>query len=168
MQNLDSSVILDASAFYAGIPFLGSSKCYTTSTVFDEIKHIKKSFDVLETLIEAGKLEVRDPDEKYVRTAMVMARKSGDLAKLSYADTSIIALALEMKDSNPLIVTDDYAIANVAELASIKVSHVMGKGITRVGTWIRYCSICGILYKRNEKQCRVCGNKLRTKLKSKR
>ena len=42
--------ILDASAFYAGVPFRSSEDCYTTSLVYDEIQHIKKNHDVLGTL----------------------------------------------------------------------------------------------------------------------
>ena len=37
--------ILDASAFYAGVPFRSSEDCYTTSLVYDEIQHIKKNHD---------------------------------------------------------------------------------------------------------------------------
>ena len=162
---MDSSVILDASAFYAGIPFLGSAKCYTTSSVFDEIKHIKKAFSATEALIDAGNLQIKEPDVKFIDAAKKLAQKSGDLVKMSKPDLSVIALALELKDYNPLIVTDDYAIANVAELSSIKVSYVMSKGITQVGNWIRYCSACGILYGKNEKICNVCGNRLRSRLK---
>ena len=162
---MDSSVILDASAFYAGIPFLGSAKCYTTSSVLDEIKHIKKAFSATEALIDAGNLQIKEPDVKFIDAAKKLAQKSGDLVKMSKPDLSVIALALELKDYNPLIVTDDYAIANVAELSSIKVSYVMSKGITKVGNWIRYCSACGILYGKNEKICNVCGNRLRSRLK---
>lgn len=162
---MDSSVILDASAFYAGIPFLGSAKCYTTSSVFDEIKHIKKSFSATEALIDAGNLQIKEPDVKFIDAAKKLAQKSGDLVKMSKPDLSVIALALELKDYNPLIVTDDYAIANVAELSSIKVSYVMSKGITKVGTWIRYCRACGIVYGKKEPVCSVCGNRLRSRLK---
>jgi len=165
LQNLDSSVILDASAFYAGIPFLGSLKCCTTSEVFEEIRHIKRSFAALEALIDAGNLQIREPETEFIDTARRMAERSGDLVKMSEADLSVIALAFELKNSSPLIVTDDYAVANVAELSNIKVSYVMSKGISKIGTWIKYCSACGIVYRANEKQCRVCGTKLRSKLK---
>jgi UPF0271 protein len=84
---------------------------------------------------------------------------------MSDADLSIIALAFELRDSSPIIITDDYAIANVAELSGIRVSYVMSKGITKVGTWIRYCSACGIVYRKNERQCTICGNRLRSRLR---
>lgn len=162
---MDSSIILDASAFYSGIPFLGSLKCYTTSDVFNEIRHIKRSFSALEALIDAGNLQIKEPASKYIDEARRAAERSGDLTKMSEADLSIIALAFELKDLNPLIVTDDYAIANVAELSGIRVSYVMSKGITKVGTWVRYCSACGIVYRKNERQCTICGNRLRSRLR---
>lgn len=169
MQSSDSNVvILDASAFYAGIPFLGSSRCYTTNDVFDEVKHIKKSHSALEALIDAGNLQIIEPEAKYLKDASELAGKSGDLTKMSRADISVLALAIHFKNSNskPLIITDDYAIANVAETAGIKVSYVMSKGITKVGRWIRYCSACGILYGSSDRVCKVCGNKLKMRLKS--
>jgi len=167
LQSLDSSIILDASAFYAGIPFLGSSKCYTTNDVFDEIKHIKKSISAIETLIETGNLRIKEPSLRSMDMAKKIAQKSGDLPNMSKADLSVLALALELKDSNPLLVTDDYAIANVAKLSNIKVSYVMTEGIRKVGKWLRYCPACHKSYSENEKICSICGNKLRRKLRYK-
>ncbi len=168
MQISDSSIlILDASAFYAGIPFFGSSRCYTTNEVFDEVKHIKGSYAAVEALMDAGNLMIVEPEADDVKNARELARRSGDIVKMSRADLSVLALALYFKRSKdePLIVTDDYAVANTAELAGIKVSYVMSRGIRRVGRWIRYCNACGILYYSSEKVCKVCGNRLRMKLK---
>jgi hypothetical protein len=64
LLNLDSSeLVLDASAFYAGIPFLSSSKCYTTNLVLKEVIHIKKSYSALEFLIDAGNLEIIEEEQ---------------------------------------------------------------------------------------------------------
>ena len=46
--------VLDSSAFYAGIPFGSNQPSYTTSLVYDEIKHIKKNHDAIDILIEIG------------------------------------------------------------------------------------------------------------------
>lgn len=161
-------MILDATAFYAGIPFLGSStRCYTTDYVFDEVKHIKRSHAALQALIEAGNLVILEPEPRYVRAAKELASKSGDITGMSKADLSVIALALHFKASRDeaLIVTDDNAIANVAAMSGIKVSHVMGKGIRKVGRWMRYCNACGKSYGVTQKICSVCGNRLRMKLR---
>ena len=164
MLNSDSNVILDASAFYAGIAFSGLLKYYTTDKVFEEIRHIKSSISAIEVLVQSGNLKVIEPEAKFITSAIYIAKKSGDLVKMSEADLSVIALAFELRDSNPLIITDDFAVANVGELSNIQVSYVMSKGITKVGTWLRYCPACSVLYRKNEKQCVSCGNRLRTKL----
>ena len=84
--------ILDASAFYAGIPFGSSSDCYTTSLVYDEIKHIKKNQEVLATLLETNRLKIRDPDKESTREAIIASKNTGDYQQLSKQDLSIIAL----------------------------------------------------------------------------
>jgi len=61
--------ILDASAFYAGIPFGSSTQSYTTSLVFEEIKHIKKNHDALGILIETQRLCIKDPEAEFTSLA---------------------------------------------------------------------------------------------------
>ena len=88
--------ILDASAFYAGVPFGSSEECYTTTSVFDEIKHIKKNHEALETLMETNRLKIRVPDEEFIKQAAESAKKTGDYQQLSKQDLSIIALAIQI------------------------------------------------------------------------
>ncbi|GFN40786.1 MAG: hypothetical protein YK1312THETA_90001, partial [Marine Group I thaumarchaeote] len=57
--------VLDASAFYAGIPFSAMDEFFTTSLIFDEIKHIKKNHGAIETLLEAKRLKISDPDAEF-------------------------------------------------------------------------------------------------------
>ncbi len=70
--------ILDASAFYAGIPFRTSDDCYTTPLVYDEIKHIKKNHDALWTLLETNRLKIREPDSESTKTAIKASKNTGD------------------------------------------------------------------------------------------
>lgn len=157
-----SSSALDASAFYAGIPFLSSGRYCTTQAVFDEIKHIKKSLGAIEALIEAGSLQVVDPGKESVEKAKATAKKTGDYSRLSQADFSIIALALQLKIA---LLTDDYAVANVATTLKISVQSTSSKGIKETRKWIAYCSACGKAFGSNAKECPLCGNKLRRKYK---
>ncbi|WP_415282904.1 hypothetical protein [Candidatus Nitrososphaera sp. FF02] len=69
-----SELALDASAFYAGTAFLAGAKCMTTSAVFEEVRHIKKSHAALEALVYAGNLAIKEPDEKSV-DAVTAAQK---------------------------------------------------------------------------------------------
>ena len=68
--------ILDASAFYAGIPFGTISEFHTTSLIYDEIKHIKKSHDALGILLETKRLKIMDPDKQHIDLVIKKAKKN--------------------------------------------------------------------------------------------
>ncbi len=88
------SRILDASAFYVGIPFRSQIECYTTPQVYDEIKHIKKNHDALGILIQTKRLKIIDPETKYKDLVVKMAKATGDFRNLSKEDISSISLCL--------------------------------------------------------------------------
>ncbi len=152
--------ILDASAFYAGVPFRSSNDYYTTSLVYDEIKHIKKNHDALGILLEANKLKIRDSDKESTEAAIKAAKDTGDFPQLSKQDISIIALCIEM---NGEIISDDFAISNVAKNLRLKISPIMTQGIKDVGKWIHYCPGCRTNHT-NGKECPACGTPLKRKL----
>ena len=154
------SKILDASAFYAGVPFRSSSDCYTTSLVYDEIKHIKKNHDALGTLLETNRLKIREPDNQSTSTATKAAKDTGDFQQLSKQDISIIALCIEMKGE---IISDDFAISNVARNLGLKISPIMTTGIKDVGKWVHYCPGCRTNHS-SGKECPMCGTPLKRKL----
>ena len=140
--------VLDSSAFYAGIPFSSSEPSVTTSYVYNEIKHIKKDHDAIQILIETRRLTISDPDHRFIITANNAAKKSGDLPNLSQEDISIIALSLQL---NAELITDDFAVSNVAKNLSIKVIPVMTSGIKKIVTWIYYCPGCKTDFSGNDK-----------------
>ena len=152
--------ILDASAFYAGVPFRSSDVYYTTSLAYDEIRHIKKNHDVLGTLLETNRLKIREPDKKSTDAAIKAAKDTGDFPQLSKQDISIIALCIEM---NGEIISDDFAISNVAKNLGLKISPIMTQGIKDVGKWIHYCPGCRTNHT-NKKECPMCGTPLKRKL----
>lgn len=161
-QNSSFRYALDAGAFYAGIPFLSSGTHCTTQAVFEEVRHIKKSYGAIEALLDAGSLQVIDPDKNSMKKAWYAAKKTGDYQKLSQADISIIALALQLETT---LLTEDYAVANVATALKIPVESSSSKGIKETRKWIAYCSGCGRAFEPDAKECRLCGNKLKRKYK---
>lgn len=164
MQNLDSNkFVLDASAFYTGVPFLSSAICYTTTLVFEEIRHIKKSYCVLEALLDAGNLKVMEPEESFLAKVINIAKKTGDYFKLSSADISVLALALHL---NLTLISDDYAVENVATLLNIPIKSIGTKGISKVRRWVTFCRACGKAYEPGIIECALCGNKLRRRFKT--
>ena len=152
--------ILDASAFYAGVPFRTFDDCYTTSLVYEEIKHIKKNQGVLDTLLETNRLKIKEPNIKSTESAVKASKSTGDFPQLSKQDISIIALGIEL---NGEIISDDFAILNVSKNLDLKISPIMTKGIKDVGKWIHYCPGCRTNYTTGEK-CSVCGTPLKRKL----
>jgi len=151
--------ILDASAFYAGIPFGSSSKYYTTSLIFEEIKHIKKNHDALGLLLETKRLVVKDPKTDSTSFVTASAKKSGDY-DLSKEDISSIALCYELKGE---LITDDFAVSNVAKNLGLGVIPVMTSGIKTTGVWVHYCPACKKSFS-NVTVCSLCGTRLRKKL----
>ena len=102
---------------------------------------------------------IQQPSHIHVKKAKNFAEKTGDLTSLSDEDISSIALSLELGAE---LLTDDFAVSNVAKNLGIQVIPVMTKGIKTVGRWIHYCSSCGISSKKLT--CTNCGNKLTKKL----
>jgi len=152
--------ILDSSAFYAGVPFRSSDECYTTSLVYDEIKHIKKDQDALGTLLETNRLKIREPDKDSVNAAIKASKDTGDFQQLSKQDISIIALCIEMSGE---IISDDFAISNVIRNLGLKISPIMTQGIKDVGKWVHYCPGCRTNHTKG-KECPICGTILKRKL----
>lgn len=161
-QNSSSRYALDASAFYAGIPFLSSGSYCTTQAIFEEVRHIKKSHGAIEALIDSGSLQLIDPGIGSIEKAKAAAKKTGDYQKLSQADFTILALGLQLQIT---LLTDDYAVANVAAALKISVESSSSKGIRETRKWIAYCSACGKAFGPTAKECPLCGNKLRRKYK---
>ena len=109
--------------------------------------------------VETKRLIINDPEDKFIIIANNAAKKSGDFPNLSNQDISVIALSLQLQAE---LVTDDFAISNVAKNLNIKVVPVMTSGIKNVVTWRYYCPGCKTNFSRVT-ECPRCGNKLKRK-----
>jgi len=155
-----ASKILDATSFYAGIPFSSQETSFTTPLVFEEIKHIKIRQGAIDVLIQSNRLKIVEPQREFVDRVLQEANKTGDIQSLSDEDVSIIALCLQLSGE---LVTDDFAISNVAEHLNLKVNPVMTSGIAKVKDWIYFCSGCHKTFS-GISHCPICGNKLARRL----
>ena len=151
--------VLDSSAFYAGVPFSSNEPSYITSLIYNEIEHIKKNHNAIQILIETKLLIVNEPEEQFIIIVNNAAKKIGDFPNLSDEDISIIALSLQLQAE---LVTDDFAVSNVAKNLNIKVIPVMTTGIKNVVTWRYYCPGCKVNFSKVT-ECPRCGNKLKRK-----
>lgn len=153
--------MLDASAFYAGVPFASQASYRTTPGVLAEVAHIKGRFGAIDGLVEAGRIVVAEASAEWAERAERAAAESGDLGSLSAQDLSVLALAAEHGAD---IVTDDYAVSNAAALMGLRARPVMTAGIKRSGRWELRCRACGRGAPRGSAECPACGGRLGRRL----
>lgn len=151
------SRVLDATAFYAGIPFASQEQSFTTPLVLEEIKHIKKSHDAVQTLIDLDRLRIVEPEQKNIEFILEKAKNTGDLLNLSKEDVSVLALCIQLGGE---IVTDDYTVSNVAKHMSLKVIPIMTKGISKILDSAYFCPACDKTFEKIS-ECPICGSKLK-------
>lgn len=154
-----ASRVLDATSFYAGIPFSSQEQSFTTPLVFEEIKHIKKSHDAVQTLIDLDRLKIVEPEQKNTNFVLEKANQTGDLPDLSKEDVSVLALCVQL---NGELVTDDYTVSNVAKHLNLKVIPIMTKGISKVLDSVYFCPACNKVFEKMS-DCPICGSKLKKK-----
>ncbi|MEE3269975.1 MAG: hypothetical protein VX204_02545 [Candidatus Thermoplasmatota archaeon] len=118
-----------------------------------------------ELILEAAELIWQIPSEDSLGNARVLAQTTGDIAGLSGVDLEILALAME---SNSTLVTDDYRLQNLCELAGIAWSSVATEGIRSMWSWDLRCTGCASIIAAPEStlpdgnlgNCRECGSEL--------
>ncbi len=162
-------LVLDSTAFYAGVPYTGQGPYYTTDLVIKEVAHRKIKSVSIENLVETGKLKVYDYSKSYLKKVELTAEESGDFSYISKADISVLALALEFKNrgSSVIILSDDYSVENLAEILGLGIVPIMTSGINKVVNWKIYCVGCGKDFQdKGRKVCDICGSSLKRKFKT--
>ncbi|GBC74743.1 tRNA(fMet)-specific endonuclease VapC [archaeon HR06] len=152
-------IVLDSSAFYSGFAFTELNLFYTTEDVLKEVSHLRLSKIALESL----KIKLDEGKREHLEKVKRMAEVSGD--KLSKTDVSVLALGLKLKEENlnPIIISDDYSLCNVATLLGLKVKPAITKGIDKIIYWIYFCGACGKIYREDKGVCEICGSPLKRK-----
>ncbi len=123
-------VVNDTGALMAGLPLRLPARHVAPSTVVEEVRD-RESRELLERMIEYGRLEVEDPSPQALRKARVMARRAGVLERLSDADIAVLALALEYMDKcgESAAATDDYALQLALARAGVRIIRIRYRGI---------------------------------------
>jgi UPF0271 protein len=158
----EPAYVLDSTAFYAGIPYQGSGRYYTTYLVLEEVKHHNVGSSFLHS-----RVHVTEPSLDSINRVKTTATKTGDLGALSLTDVSLLALALDLlqTEGGVSLVSDDFAVRNVANMLSVPLAQTSIKGgAWKNIAWKIYCRGCGKEYTNPKLTvCPVCGTQLARK-----
>lgn len=144
-------VVLDTSAIIYLNDFRLFEEMVTVSEVIEEVK------DNVSSLKLSGlNLKILEPGVESIKEVKGVAKKTGDLEKLSKTDLKVLALA---KETNFTIISDDRNIQNVAEKMGIKYVSIFNKRITKLIIWKKLCKNCKKVFEKG-RVCPVCGGKL--------
>jgi len=158
-------LVLDTSAFIMGLDPLGlEDETYSVPDVAEELRDQTGPSYRLIMSSSSGKMKIQSPSSDSLREVATHAKLLGDRLVLSKADSSILALAADLKKSGktPIIVSDDYAVQNVAEGMGIGYQSLSSLGIRQKFKWTYYCPACFKRYVTGDLQvCGVCGTKLK-------
>jgi len=110
--------------------------------------------------LEGSGMHMHIPEPETVERIERAARETGDLAELSRTDVRLIAAAFEL-DAH--LVTDDYAMQNVAEKLNVAVDVISQDGIEEQRDWRFQCQGCGREFDENHDRCPICGSDLSRK-----
>lgn len=140
--------VLDSSAFI--LDYEPSDDVASVEHVRGELEDSSRfRFDAM----EGSGMHVHVPEEHSRERVRGAAEDTGDADVLSDVDVEVLATALELDAE---VVTDDYAMQNVADELQVEVETVGQSGIEERRDWIYQCQGCG----RESEQpgdCVVCG-----------
>ena len=162
-------LVLDTSAFIMGFNPTKAEEAYSVKAVEEELSEGTMPQLRFRMFGDRGVLRVRQPSLRAERIIEGVTSNAGESGYLSKADRDVLALAVDLKldGREPVVVSDDYAIQNIADHLQIKHSSLATYGIVHRFNWIMYCPACFRRYKPPAKRCAVCGTELRRKVLSK-
>ena len=147
--------VLDSSAFIN--EYTTSDSIATIPLVREELEdEAGYRFDAL----EGSGMRIHIPDPGTVERVQRAARETGDAETLSRTDVRLLATAFEL---DATLVTDDYAMQNVAEKLDITVEVIAQEGIDERREWQFQCQGCGRVFDENRERCEICGSDLERK-----
>ena len=154
--------IADSAVFIMGTG-IEAYRIITIPSVTDELKSNEASMRFELARENGARVEIPDADcrEDVLKTA----KHTKDIEELSSTDLDILAKALEYKGIS-ILMTDDYAVQNVARVMGIKVRPVVQKKIKDVLVWQKECVGCRRRFESGD-ICPVCGSSLKKRRKRK-
>jgi len=110
--------------------------------------------------MEGSGMHIHIPRDDTVEKVRRAAGETGDREELSTTDIRLVAAAFEL---DATLVTDDYAMQNVAEHMDVAVDVIAREGISEQRDWRFQCQGCGREFDENKDRCPICGSELSRK-----
>ena len=147
--------VLDTSAFIH--QFETDESVATIPAVRDELDDAQAyRYDAM----EGAGMHIQIPDENTLQTVRKTATGTGDATVLSETDVRLLAAAVEL---DAVLVTDDYAMQNVAEALDLDVEVIAQEGIDERRDWVYQCQGCGREFDEHRDRCPICGSEFARK-----
>ena len=147
--------VLDTSAFIH--QFETDEPVATIPAVRDELDDAQAyRYDAM----EGAGMHIQIPDENTLQTVRQAAKRTGDGTVLSETDVRLLAAAVEL---DAVLVTDDYAMQNVANDLDVDVEVIAQEGIDEQRDWRYQCQGCGREFDEHRERCPICGSQLTRK-----
>ena len=162
--------VLDTSAFIMGYNPSKPGEAFSVTAVENELLQGTMPHLRFQTFKDKGDLIIRKPTPGARRIVEESISHLGESGYVSEADREVLALALDLKteEKEPVIVSDDYAIQNLAEHLQLDYRSLANYGILHKFEWIMYCPACHRKYKPPINKCTFCGTILKRKVLSRR
>jgi UPF0271 protein len=147
--------VLDSSAFIH--EYHTSEQMASIPAVEEELEDESAyRFDAM----EGAGMHIHIPADNTVETIERAAVETGDGEELSDTDVRLVAAAFELDGT---LVTDDYAMQNVAEHLGVAVEVIARDGISEQRDWRFQCQGCGREFDDHRDRCPICGSDLSRK-----
>lgn len=159
--------IADAAVFIMGNCPISAADMITISSVEDEMRSSDASLRY--DIAKAEGLRVEAAEERFAVRIRDQAAQTRDIEKLSATDIGVLAKALEyqeVSEEEVILITDDFAVQNIAVRLGIAVLPVAQRVIENQIVWQKQCIGCHRHFK-DGNECPVCGSPLRKKMKKK-
>ena len=154
-------LVLDTSLLLGGKDPPRAARWATTPEAAAEVSPGGRDARRFEDWLSIG-LELREPDASSRSRVEAAAKAAGSLARLSPADRSLLALALELgaAPGGATLVTDDYTMLDVASRLGLRTQTVNQDGIRASLDFRPRCTGCGRWFEAAQKAdtCPVCGS----------
>ena len=110
--------------------------------------------------MEGAGMHIHIPGDGTIERVQRAAKELGDHDELSTTDVRLLSAAFEL---DGVLVTDDYAMQNVADRLEITTELIAQDGITEQRDWLFQCAGCGREFDEDKERCPICGSSLARK-----